>query len=98
MDTESDTRVSVIVFYFYRNKPVFKVHMHIYFNSLFEKVIKSRWKICIMTASNNLMRYKGKKDIFGTSSSGKLLFKSKFVSLFHNFGNEYQSRPHKQGW
>lgn len=31
------------------------------------------------------------------SSSGKLVCKSKCVSLFHNFGNEYQSWPHKHG-
>lgn len=30
------------------------------------------------------------------SFSGNLLCKSKFVSLFHNFGNEYQSWPHKK--
>ena len=64
---------------------------------LFETVVKSRCRICIADASNNVMRC-SRRGIFGISSSGNLLLKSKFVSLFHNFGNEYQSRPHKQGF
>lgn len=39
-----------------------------------------------------------RRGIFGISSSGNLLLKSKFFSLFRNFGNEYQSRSHKQGF
>lgn len=63
----------------------------------FETVINSKCQFCIANASNSHVRG-SEWDIFGMRFSGNLLFQSKFVSLFHNFGNEYQSRPQKQGF